>query len=240
MPRSAFRRRVFVRSANDEGATMSADLTHSMGSEGSQAPERAGPPDVTHEQLDSARRRVLVAATTAVGGIGVVIAAAPFVASMLPSEKAKSAGAPVEADIGTLAPGALLTVEWRGKPVWILRRSPEMLQLLDKYNEKLNDPKSDVPQQPAYCKNPTRSIKPEFLVAVGICTHLGCVPTYRKEIAPADLGPEWHGGFFCPCHGSKFDLAGRVYKNVPAPTNLVIPQHGYLSDSRLIIGTEVK
>jgi ubiquinol-cytochrome c reductase, iron-sulfur subunit len=154
--------------------------------------------------------------------------------------KTKSAGAPVEADIMALEPGALLTVEWRGKPVWILRRSPEMLQLLEKYDEKLSDRKSKVPQQPAYCKNPTRSIKPELLVAVGICTYLGCVPAYRKEIAPADLGPEWRGGFFWPCHGSKFDLAGRVYKNVAAPTNLVIPQHSYLSDSRLLIGMENK
>lgn len=206
------------------------------------APESANPPapGADHDQPDPARRRALVAATTALGGIGVAIAAAPFVASMMPSERTKGAGAPVAVDISTLEPGTLLTVEWRGKPTWILHRTAEMLQILEKYEEKLRDPKSEVPQQPAYCKNPTRSIKPEFLVAVGICTHLGCVPTYRKEIAPADLGPEWPGGFFCPCHGSKFDLAGRVYKNVPAPTNLVIPRHGYLSDTRLIIGTDDK
>ena len=189
---------------------------------------------------DPDRRKILVAATGVAGGAALAAVSVPFIASMTPSERARAAGAPVGADAVGLEPGTQLTVEWRGKPVWILRRPPEMLQLLDKYNEKLSDPKSDMLQQPAYCKNSTRSIKPEFLVAVGICTHLGCVPTYRKEIAPADLGPEWHGGFFCPCHGSKFDLAGRVYKNVPAPTNLVIPQHGYLSDSRLIIGTEVK
>ena len=217
---------------------MSADLTHPMGSEGSQAPERTDPPHVTHEQPDSARRRALVAATTAVGGITVAAAAVPFIGSMLPSERVKAAGAPVEIDISDLEPGTLRTVEWRGKPVWILRRADEMLRLLGGDDRRLVDPQSAVPQQPAYATNPTRSIKPEILVAVGLCTHLGCVPTFRPQIAPADLGPEWRGGFYCACHASKFDLAGRVYKNVPAPTNLVIPPHGYLSDSRLIIGTD--
>lgn len=208
---------------------MSKDLTLS-----------AEAPDAAHETPDPARRRALVAATTALGGIGVAVSTVPFIGSMLPSERAKAAGAPVEVDIGTLGPGALQTVEWQGKPVWILHRTGEMLRLLGEDEQRLSDPRSAVPQQPAYCKNPTRSIKPEFLVAVGICTHLGCVPTVRPEIAPADLGPKWRGGFYCPCHASKFDLAGRVYKNVPAPTNLVIPRHGYLSDSRLIIGTDVE
>jgi len=217
---------------------MSVDLTHPEASEGLPGPERVDLPDVIPEPPDPARRRALVAATTAVGGIAVAVATVPFIGSMLPSEKAKAAGAPVEADFTGLAPGALLTVEWRGKPVWIQRRSSEMLRLLSKYDGQLADPRSEVEQQPSYCKNSTRSIKPEIFVAVGICTHLGCVPTFRPEIAPADFGSDWHGGYYCPCHASKFDLAGRVYKNVPAPTNLVIPPHGYLSDSRLIIGTD--
>ncbi len=208
---------------------MSADITHP-----------ADLPDVIPEQPNAARRRALVAATTALGGIAVVVASVPFIGSMLPSERAKAAGAPVETDIINLEPGTLLTVEWQGKPVWILHRTDEMLRLLGEDEQRLSDPQSAIPQQPAYCRNPTRSIKPGFLVAVGICTHLGCVPTCRPEVAAPDLGPEWRGGFYCPCHGSKFDLAGRVYKNVPAPTNLVIPRYGYLSDSRLIIGTDVK
>lgn len=219
---------------------MSVDSTYPTGPEGLPAPERAGPPDVAHEPPDPARRRALVAATTAVGGIAVAVATVPFVGSMLPSERAKAAGAPVEIDTSDLEPGTLRTVEWQGKPVWILRRTDEMLRLLGGDDRRLVDPQSAVPQQPAYSRNPTRSIKPEILVAVGICTHLGCVPTFRPQVAPADLGPEWRGGFYCACHASKFDLAGRVYKNVPAPTNLVIPQHGYLSDSRLIIGTDGK
>lgn len=150
------------------------------------------------------------------------------------------AGAPVEADISKLEPGALLTVEWRSKPIWILRRTDEMLQLLEKNHQRLSDPDSAVPQQPTYSKNPTRSIKPEYLVSVGICTHLGCVPTFRPEIAPADLGSEWCGGFYCPCHGSKFDLAVRVFWSVLVPTNLVIPRHAYSSDFKLIIGTDDK
>ncbi len=225
---------------SDKGMSMSVDLTDPMGSEGLLASERADPSDVTHEPPDLARRRVLVAATTALGGIGVAVTTVPFIGSMLPSEKAKVSGAPVEADISKLEPGTLLSVEWRGKPVWILGRTDEMLQLLGKDDRRLSDPQSAVPQQPAYCENPTRSIKPEYLVSVGICTHLGCVPTFRPEIAPADLGPEWQGGFYCPCHGSKFDLAGRVYKSVPAPANLVIPRHTYPSDFRLIIGTDAK
>lgn len=217
---------------------MSVNITNPGGSENLPAVEQAGKYDVTHESPDLARRRVVVGATTALGAIGVAVATVPFVASMLPSEKAKAAGGPVEADISKLESGALLTVEWRGKPVWILHRTDEMLQLLEKDHQRLSDPESEVPQQPAYCKNSTRSVKPEYLVSVGICTHLGCVPNFRPEVAPADLGSRWLGGFYCPCHGSKFDLAGRVYKGVPAPTNLVIPRHGYLNDYQLIIGTD--
>ena len=159
---------------------------------------------------------------------------------MMPSERAKAAGAPVEVDISKLEPGMLLLVEWRGKVVWILSRTPEMLASLTTLDSKLSDPNSEREQQPEYAQNLTRSIRPEILVTTGVCTHLGCSPVYRKEIAPADLGPEWLGGFFCPCHGSKFDLAGRVYKNVPAPTNLLVPPHIYLSENVLLIGSDRK
>lgn len=195
---------------------------------------------MSDNQVDRGKRRFLVAATVAVGGAGAAAVAVPFVASMLPSERAKAAGAPVEVDISKVEPGMLLTVEWRGKPVWVVNRTKEMLDLLSKNESKLVDPKSEAPQQPEYCKNATRSIKPEFLIAVGICTHLGCSPTFRKEVAPADLGPDWTGGFFCPCHGSRFDLAARVYSGVPAPTNLVIPPHQYLADGRVLIGEDGK
>lgn len=190
------------------------------------------------QAVSQTRRRVLVAATALVGAVGAGYALVPFVASMTPSARARAAGAPVQADIGKLEPGALLRVEWRGKPVWVVRRTPEMLAALPSNDPKLVDPASEVPQQPEYCRNPTRSIKPEYFVAIGICTHLGCSPTYRPDIAPADLGSDWLGGFFCPCHGSRFDLAGRVFKNVPAPTNLVIPRHTFLDDRTLLIGED--
>lgn len=186
----------------------------------------------------SGRRKFLVAATSVAGGIAGAAIATPFLLSMMPSERAKAAGAPVEVDISKLEPGMLLMVEWRGKVVWVLDRTPEMLESLVKVEDQLADPNSDKKQQPDYAKNRTRSRKPEFLVVEGVCTHLGCSPVFRKDVAPADLGPDWLGGFFCPCHGSKFDLAGRVYKHVPAPTNLVVPPHVYLSDSRLLIGSE--
>ncbi|MDP3420174.1 MAG: ubiquinol-cytochrome c reductase iron-sulfur subunit [Thiobacillus sp.] len=196
--------------------------------------------EVEGQKVDARKRKFLIAATSAVGGVAVASVAVPLVMSMLPSARAKAAGAPVEVDISKVEPGMLLTVEWRGKPVWIVNRTPEMLALLSKHDAKLADPNSDMPQQPDYCKNPTRSIKPEYLVAVGICTHLGCSPTYRREIGAADLGADWSGGFFCPCHGSTFDLAARVFKGVPAPTNLVIPPHQYLSDAKLLIGVDAK
>ena len=188
----------------------------------------------------SGRRRFLITATSVAGGIASVAWATPFIMSMMPSERAKAAGAPVEIDISKLEPGMLLMVEWRGKVVWVLSRTPEMLASLTKLDSKLTDPNSEKDQQPEYAQNLTRSIRPEILVTTGVCTHLGCSPVFRKEIAPADLGPDWLGGFFCPCHGSKFDLAGRVYKNVPAPTNLVIPPHTYLSENVLLIGAESK
>lgn len=186
----------------------------------------------------SGRRKFLVAATSVAGGIAGVAIATPFLLSMMPSERAKAAGAPVEVDISKLEPGMLLMVEWRGKVVWVLNRTTDMLASLEKVEGELADPSSEKKQQPDYAKNRTRSIKPEIFVAEGVCTHLGCSPVFRKDVAPADLGPDWLGGFFCPCHGSKFDLAGRVYKSVPAPTNMVVPPHLYLSDSRLLIGSE--
>lgn len=194
------------------------------------------------EKEINSRRRFLVAATTVVGGVATVGVATPFILSMMPSERAKAAGAPVEIDISKLEPGQLLLVEWRGKVVWVLKRTPAMLESLDLLEEEgvLADPDSEKDQQPEYAKNHTRSIKPETLVVEGLCTHLGCSPVFRKDIAPEDLGEDWLGGFFCPCHGSKFDLAGRVYKNLPAPTNLVVPPHAYLSDNLLLIGAESK
>ena len=195
---------------------------------------------MSQNEVDRSKRRFLIAATTAVGGVAAVATVIPFVASMLPSQRAKAGGVPVEVDISKIEPGMILNVEWRGKPVWIVSRTKDMLALLAKHDDKLVDPKSEMMQQPEYARNATRSIKPEFLVAVGVCTHLGCSPTFRKEVGPADLGADWPGGFFCPCHGSKFDLAARVFQGVPAPTNLVIPPHKYLSDSRILIGDDSK
>lgn len=189
--------------------------------------------------VDLGRRRFLTATATVVGGVGAAFVAVPFLKSWSPSERAKAAGAPVEADISKLEDGAMMTVEWRGKPVWVVKRTPKMLSDLPTLNDQLVDPRSEIAsQQPKYTQNANRSIKPEILVLVGICTHLGCSPTFRPDIAPADLGADWKGGFFCPCHGSRFDLAGRVYKNVPAPTNLEVPAYRYLSDSRVLIGVD--
>jgi ubiquinol-cytochrome c reductase iron-sulfur subunit len=196
--------------------------------------------DIDKKNEMSGRRRFLITATSVAGGVASVAWATPFILSMMPSERAKAAGAPVEVDISKLEPGMLLLVEWRGKVVWVLSRTPEMLASLTKLDSKLTDPNSEKDQQPEYAQNLTRSIRPEILVTTGVCTHLGCSPVFRKEIAPADLGPDWLGGFFCPCHGSKFDLAGRVYKNVPAPTNLLVPPHTYLSENVLLIGLDSK
>jgi ubiquinol-cytochrome c reductase iron-sulfur subunit len=199
-------------------------------------PEKAGSqnPDALP---DTGRRRLLVAATGIVGGAGVAAAFVPFVASMNPSERARAGGAPVEADFARLEPGEQITVEWRGRPVWILRRTARMLKVLENpaHRLKLADPDSRVTnQQPPYARNAFRSIKPEYLVVVPVCTHLGCVPTFRPEVAPPDLGAEWPGGYFCPCHGSKFDFAGKVYRNVPAPANLVVPPHHYLTTAAAV------
>jgi ubiquinol-cytochrome c reductase iron-sulfur subunit len=189
--------------------------------------------------VDLGRRRFLTATATVVGGIGAAFVAVPFLKSWSPSERAQAAGAPVEADISKLEEGAMMTVEWRGKPVWLLKRNQQMLDDLPGLKDQLLDPNSEMAsQQPKYAQNASRSIKPEVLVLVGICTHLGCSPTFRPDVAPADLGPAWKGGFFCPCHGSRFDLAGRVYKGVPAPSNLEVPSYRYLSDSRVLIGVD--
>ncbi|HRP97721.1 MAG TPA: ubiquinol-cytochrome c reductase iron-sulfur subunit [Rhodocyclaceae bacterium] len=190
------------------------------------------------QKMDSSRRTLLVA-TSAAGGVAAVATAVPFVASLTPSDRAKAAGAPVEADISQLAPGAMMTVEWRGKPVWILRRTPEMLASLEKTEELVADPASEQPQQPEYARNQHRSIKPEYLIVVGICTHLGCSPSERfKTGAASGISADWPGGYFCPCHGSAFDLAGRVYRSMPAPTNLEVPPHMYLTETTILIGED--
>ncbi len=196
-------------------------------------------PEMPQAVSDPGRRKILLAATGAAGGVALAAASIPFIASMNPSERARAAGAPVEADFSRLEPGTQTTVEWRGKPVWILRRTEAMLKTLQdpRHLAKLADPGSGVKsQQPAYVPNVYRSVKPDHLVVVALCTHLGCVPTFRPDVAAKDLEPGWDGGYFCPCHGSKFDFAGRVYRNVPAPTNLVIPPYHYLSDTKVKIG----
>ena len=192
------------------------------------------------KEMDQGKRRFLVAATSVAGGVATGAVAVPFVTSMLPSERAKAAGAPVEVDISKLAPGEQMTVEWRGKPVWIVRRTKEMLETVSKGDDKVADPDSKKLMQPAYAKNEFRSIKPDYLVVVGICTHLGCSPVDKFKAGPEPFDSNWQGGFYCPCHGSLFDLAGRVFKNKPAPDNLVIPPYKYLSDTRLLIGDDSK
>ncbi|MDQ9172175.1 ubiquinol-cytochrome c reductase iron-sulfur subunit [Oxalobacteraceae bacterium R-40] len=195
---------------------------------------------MNNDRIDIRRRKFITLAASGVGGAGLIASAVPFVASMSPSEAAKAAGAPVEVDLSSMQPGMLLTVEWRGKPVWILHRTDPMLTLLKRHDSLLLDPQSREPQQPDYAANATRSIKPQYLIVIGLCTHLGCIPTFRSDTTAADLGSDWPGGFYCPCHGSKFDLAGRVFKNVPAPLNLEVPRHEYLNDTRLLIGKDRK
>ena len=193
-------------------------------------------------ELDQGKRRFLVAATGVAGGIASIAAAVPFVASMLPSERAKAAGAPVEADIGNLAPGEMTVVEWRGKPVWIVRRTQEMLETVKQNEGKVADPRSERKKEltPEYARNEYRSVKPEYLIVVGICTHLGCSPVDKFKAQAEPFESDWKGGFYCPCHGSLFDLAGRVYKNKPAPDNLEVPPHKFLSDSKIVIGEDTK
>jgi ubiquinol-cytochrome c reductase iron-sulfur subunit len=183
-------------------------------------------------------RRQLIAWTCAAGGASSAAAAWPFLASMAPSERAKALGAPVDADIAKLEPGQLMTVEWRGKPVWILRRTPEMLATLEKDKGQLADPESKRSVEPPYAENEFRSAKPEYLVVVGICTHLGCSPTPKFQPGDPSMGPDWPGGFLCPCHGSRFDFAGRVYANMPAPDNLPVPPYKFASDTSIVIGDD--
>ena len=191
---------------------------------------------MNNEGVDQSKRQFLTSALTVVGAVGTGYLAVPFLAQMQPSAKAMAAGAPVEIDISKMEPGQLIRVAWRGKPVWILNRPPQILETLKTLDNELRDPLSHESIQPESSKNQLRSIKPEIFVAVGLCTHLGCSPTFRPEIAPHDLGDKWKGGFFCPCHGSWFDLAGRVYRGVPAPTNLEIPPYRFITDTQLIVG----
>ena len=197
---------------------------------------------MSSDEVNRERRRFLTGATCVVGGVGVVGAVVPFVGSWSPSAKAKAAGAPVKVNISKLEPGAMMIAEWRGKPVYILRRTPEALANLAKLEETLRDPASEASKQPSYVDPKNRAIKEEFLVMVGLCTHLGCAPLFRPEVGvdPASGKPdgEWMGGFFCPCHGSRFDLAGRVYQGVPAPLNLEVPPYSYESDTLLVIGVD--
>lgn len=190
------------------------------------------------EEVDQGRRQLLTAATAITGAVGVAFAATPFLASWKPSARAKALGAPVEIDISKLEAGAMLKVEWRGKPVWVIRRTPEMLASLEAVTANLADPESDASLQPDFAKNAARAFKPEFLVVLGVCTHLGCAPMSRFAKADPELGADWQGGFYCPCHGSKFDLAGRVYKNVPAPTNLEVPPYAFVDDNHILVGVE--
>jgi ubiquinol-cytochrome c reductase iron-sulfur subunit len=190
------------------------------------------------EQVDVGRRRLLTTATTLTGAVGVVFAATPFLASWKPSARAKALGAPIEIDISKLEPGALLKVEWRGKPVYVLHRTPAMLKSLAQTTAILLDPASDGSLQPAYAKNEDRSRKPEYLVVLGVCTHLGCSPLPKFEPGDVTVAADWPGGFYCPCHGSKFDLSGRVYKSVPAPANLTIPPYAFLSPGRILVGSD--
>lgn len=193
-----------------------------------------------NDGVNRVRRRFLTVATTGVGVVGAGLVFTPFVGSWNPSAKAKAAGAPVKINISKLELGQMVTEEWRGKPVYILRRTPEMLAGLEQMRGLVADPDSAGSEQPEYCKNAHRSIKEDLLVLVGLCTHLGCAPKNRFEVAPEDLGKEWLGGFFCPCHGSKFDLAGRVFKDVPAPANLVVPPYRFESEDIIVVGEDQK
>ena len=190
------------------------------------------------EAIDKGRRQLLTAATALTGAAGVAFAAVPFLASWKPSARAKAMGAPVEVDIAKLEPGAMMKVEWRGKAIFVVHRTPQMLAQLDQMAGQLRDPESAESDQPDYAKNPARAIKPEYLVLVGVCTHLGCAPLDKFSPGDVTVAPDWQGGFFCPCHGSKFDMSGRVFKDVPAPTNLPVPPYQFVSDTRIVIGAE--
>jgi len=195
---------------------------------------------MSDQEVDKGKRGFLIGATGVVGGIAAAATAVPFAGSMLPSERAKAAGAPVEVDISKLEPGEMKIVEWRGKPVWIVSRTKEMLEGITKSDAKVSDPKSNEPLQPAYAKNEYRSIKPEIAVIEGVCSHLGCSPQFKSVEAKGEMGMEWNGGFFCPCHGSKFDFAGRVFAGSPAPVNLKVPPYKFVGDGKVIIGDDSK
>lgn len=196
----------------------------------------------TAEMVNLDRRRFLTASATVVGGVGAAFVAVPFLASWSPSEKAQAAGAPVEVDISRLEPGSRVVVEWRGQPVWVVNRTDVMLEALPELAGELRDADSSDSIQPAYTQNLYRAREefPNIFVVIGVCTHLGCSPAYRPEVAPEDLGPAWRGGFFCACHGSRFDMAGRVYRAVPAPTNLVIPPYIFIDDTRVLVGEDTE
>ena len=189
------------------------------------------------DTVDTGRRHFLTVATVATGAVGAAFVAVPFLASWKPSARAKAMGAPVEVDIGKLEPGAMVKVEWRGKAIYVVHRTPQMLAQLDAVAERLRDPQSTQSDQPDFAKNPQRALKPEYLVLVGVCTHLGCSPQLKAADAKAEMGADWVGGFYCPCHGSKFDLAGRVFRGAPAPLNLVVPPYT-LADGKLTIGED--
>ena len=188
------------------------------------------------EQVDTGRRHFLTVATIATGAVGAAFVAVPFLASWKPSARAKAMGAPVEVDISKLEPGAMVKVEWRGKAIFVVHRTPQMLALLEGMDDKLRDPGSNESDQPDFARNEARALKPEYLVLVGVCTHLGCAPLDKFTPGDATVAADWEGGFFCPCHGSKFDISGRVFRDVPAPTNLPVPPYRYLSDTRILIG----
>lgn len=192
------------------------------------------------KELDQGKRRFILTTTSVATGVAAGAAGVPFVLSMMPSERAKAAGAPVEVDLSALEPGQKMVVEWRGKPVWVVRRTPEMLKMVASDADRVADPASARSEQPAYAKNEMRSLKPEYLVVVGICTHLGCSPVDRLAAQPEPFASDWRGGFYCPCHGSLFDLAGRVYKNKPAPDNLAVPPYKFVGDTKLIIGEDTQ
>lgn len=193
---------------------------------------------MSDDTIDTSRRRFLTAATSVIGGVGVACATTPFIASWFPSARTQAMGAPVKIDVSKLDLGAQLTVEWRGQPIWVIHRTEMMVDKLKSLDGLLRDPNSEHEQQPTYAKNEWRSIKPGYLVLVGLCTHLGCVPMYRPDVG--SIEPTWPGGFFCPCHGSKFDMAGRVFKGVPAPLNLLVPPYRFASDTEIIVGEDQK
>jgi len=195
---------------------------------------------IVTDRVDEKRRRILIVATSAAGAVVGVGVAGPFVASWFPSAKALAAGAPVEGDFSKIEPGQQVTIAWRGKPVWLLHRTKDMLDRLPANAPLLTDPKCEIPQQPKYIKAPDRAEKPQYFVCVGVCTHLGCTPNLKEQVAAAEMGPTWPGGYYCPCHGSRFDLAARVFKGSPAPKNLVIPPYHYASDAVVVVGEDPK